>query len=98
MTLIELLIKPMRAQEHALARRYREILLQQPHLRMVEIGQAIAEEAARIRAKHDFKTPDAIQLATALLQGADAFLTNDRALRSFPGIPVVVLNDHLERR
>jgi predicted nucleic acid-binding protein len=38
-------------------------------------------------------TPDAIQIATALDYSATHFLTNDRQLRSVPGLQVLQLDD-----
>lgn len=96
-TLIELLVKPLQENRTDLAQRYRETLLGQRHLRLVAIERQVAEEAARIRAQHGFKTPDAIQLATATVEEADVFVTNDDALRRYSRVPVVVLSDHLVR-
>jgi predicted nucleic acid-binding protein len=45
-----------------------------------------------LRAAHGFKTPDAIHLATALLQSAGVFLTGDENLKKCPGLEVVVLD------
>lgn len=50
------------------------------------------ERAAELRAQHGFKTPDAIHLATALVQAADVFLTGDAGLTRCPGLQVVVLD------
>jgi len=52
-----------------------------------------ATEAARLRAQHQLKTPDAIQLATAIHAGAQTFLTNDKRIRSLPAIKVLVVQD-----
>ena len=43
------------------------------------------------RANHGYKTPDAIQLATAQAGHATFFVTNDEALVSLAGLQVVVL-------
>lgn len=94
-TLLEILIKPFRRSRPDLANRYRETLLDQPHFEMLALERSVADEAARIRASHDFRVPDAIHLATALLGRADVFLTNDRRLRAFREVPVVVLENHL---
>jgi predicted nucleic acid-binding protein len=59
----------------------------------VDITSQIAEEAAQLRAAHNIKTPDAIQVATAISLGAAVFLTNDAKLASIPGIKVLVLKD-----
>lgn len=47
--------------------------------------------AVAIRAKHSYKTPDAIHLATALLHDADAFLTADGPLAKFDELAVHLL-------
>ena len=51
------------------------------------IDMEIALKAAQIRAKYKFfKTMDAMQLATACIQGCDLFLTNDKQLTQFDEI------------
>ncbi len=57
------------------------------------VSQSIAEEAARLRAFHNLRTPDAIQMATATFAQASFFLTNDKRLPSLPGLQTLVLND-----
>jgi len=52
----------------------------------------VIERATELRAQHGFKTPDAIHLATAMIQAADVFLTGDAALKRCPGLQVVVLD------
>jgi len=54
------------------------------HGRNREIAE-IAEIAAQLRALHTYKTPDALQLATAIHMGAQFFITNDRTLQSASG-------------
>ncbi|WP_367267617.1 type II toxin-antitoxin system VapC family toxin [Okeania sp. SIO2C9] len=39
--------------------------------------------------------PDAIHGATAILNGCETFLTNDKRLESLSGINVVILSDFL---
>ena len=54
----------------------------------------IALEAALLRQKHRFlKTPDAIQIATAIVHEADTFITNDLKLKklSLPGLTIQTL-------
>ncbi|WP_225896572.1 type II toxin-antitoxin system VapC family toxin [Amazonocrinis nigriterrae] len=41
---------------------------------------AIAETAAQLRADSNLRTPDAIQIATAIRAGASFFVTNDARL------------------
>ncbi len=55
----------------------------------------IALEAARLRQKYRFlKTPDALQLGTALVHHAEVFLTNDVKLKklSLPGLTIQTLS------
>lgn len=98
LTLIELLVKPIADRRTDLVRIYRTALLEDVNLQLFDVGRSVAEEAARIGATYGYKTPDAILLATALLQRADVFVTNDIKLRRFPEVPVVVLKDHLEHQ
>lgn len=96
-TLLEVLVKPLELKRADLAERYRGILLRNANTRILPVDLAVAEEAARIRAEYKFKTPDAIQLATAKIGGADVFVTNDDQLKRFRELPVVVLADHTGR-
>jgi|SRR3989344_6766857 len=63
------------------------------NLTLSELSQSVCEEAARIRRKYSFKTPDAIQLATALQTKAKVFITNDEELKTFKEIKVVTLKE-----
>jgi predicted nucleic acid-binding protein len=77
-TLIEVLVHPLRHGDESLAHQYNDILLSSPHIFTVPVTPATAQTAAELRASSVLKTPDAIQLATAINHRADAFLTNDR--------------------
>ena len=90
-TLIEVLVHPLREGRPELAEEYRNILLQSPALTAIPLDEGIAEEAAGLRARHNLRTPDAIQLATAIRSGASWFLTNDAELADLSEIPVLVL-------
>jgi len=89
-TLIEVLVHPLREGRPELAEEYRNILLQSPAL-TIPLDEGIAEEAAGLRARHNLRTPDAIQRATAIRSGASWFLTNDAELANLPEISVLVL-------
>ena len=95
-TLLEVLVKPLERKRPDLVRIYRELLLGNPNLRMAPLERSVTEEAARVRAFYRFRIPDAIQLATARLGGAEVFVTNDENLRAFRELPVVVLSDYLQ--
>lgn len=91
-TLLEVLVHPLRHREDELARRYREILLHTANLLVLPLSPGIAEEAAGVRARYYLRTPDAIQVATALHTGASHFLTNDAEIPAVPGLEIVVLD------
>lgn len=92
-TLLEVLVHPFRRGERELAQQYRDILLGAEGLITISLSQDIAEEAARLRASHNIRTPDAIQMATAFRAGASRFLTNDVRLPSLPELQVLVLDE-----
>ena len=93
-TLIEVLVHPLKSGRRDLARSYQDILLRSPALLTLPLDVQIAEAAAGLRALHSFRTPDAIQLATAIHSGASHFLTNDSTLAQATAVSVMVL-DHL---
>jgi len=66
LTLTEVLVHPMRHGDHEVADRYRRILLHSNQVATVPVSAAIAEEAARLRAEYALRTPDDIQLTTAI--------------------------------
>lgn len=49
----------------------------------------IAVLAARLRAKHRLKLPDAIQLATAIHTGCHALVTHDRGFSGIADLPIL---------
>jgi len=58
---------------------------------VVAITATVCDRAARIRATHNFKPMDSLQLAAAVEHGANRFLTNDTRLNSFTGLTIEVL-------
>lgn len=94
-TLLEVLIHPLRNHNNDLASEYRDILLRS-NLMMMDITSTISDHAAQLRATHTLRTPDALQIATALQTEATYFLTNDIRLPQIEGIEILML-DHLSR-
>jgi predicted nucleic acid-binding protein len=92
-TLLEVLVYPLRQLDNTLADQYRNILSFSPSLRTVEVSREIAEKAAELRAIYNLQTPDSIQMATAIVNGASFFLTNDVRLPSISGLQLLVLED-----
>lgn len=96
-TLLEVLVHPLRHKDDKLAEQYRGILLGAAGLRTVSLTAELAEEASRMRADHHVRTPDAIQPATVCQEGAAFFLTNDPRLPSVPGLTTLILDELKDR-
>lgn len=92
-TLTEVLVQPLRLGNTALAQRYRRFLSRSRNLSLVPISASVAERAADLRARYGLRTPDALQIATALNVGCTAFLTNDFRLQRVTEIRVLVLDE-----
>ena len=100
LTLLEVLVKPIRTGNAALVSQYREILTRGRNLELVPVGQQVAEKAAEIRAQphaERIRTPDSIHVATAVCQNADMFVTNDLRLRRHAGIVDILALDDVVR-
>ena len=98
LTLLEVLVVPLRAADMALARRYETLLGNSRGLELAEVSRAVLRDAGTLRAATGMRTPDAIQIATALQRGCTSFLTNDRALPTLAGLRILQLSDFLPRR
>ncbi|HAI68945.1 MAG TPA: PIN domain nuclease [Gammaproteobacteria bacterium] len=94
-TLSEVLVKPLRDGETQLAQQYRDILLNINGLTTIKVSIAIAEKAAQLRSQYSLRTPDAIQVATALQSNATALLTNDIRLPVLPTLQILTLDNFL---
>ncbi len=92
-SLCEVLVHPIRNQNANLQKRYREILQNSPNFYTEKINSSIAETAARLRARYNLRTPDALQIATALENGCDAFLCNDKNLKRVTELKILTLDE-----
>jgi predicted nucleic acid-binding protein len=90
-TLLEVLVVPYRAGNHALAERYEALLTRSRGVRLVELSRDQLRAAAQLRAAIRVKTPDALQLVAAIGAGCTTFLTNDRRLPPVPGLRILEL-------
>lgn len=63
-----------------------------PNLKIFDVDQEIAIDAATIRREYGFRLPDSIQLATAINSHAQAFISNDKGLKKFKKIEIILLN------
>lgn len=91
LTLLELLVLPKKEGNDTLARKYRALLSELVSEPLIPLSEFIADKAAEYRALGQFRTPDAIQLATAVCGGYDVFYTNDDQFRSCRDIEVLLV-------
>jgi predicted nucleic acid-binding protein len=96
LTLTEVLVKPKTEGLLHVARDYEYYLTTFPNLTFCEMGVDVARKASDVRAAERMKAPDAIQLATAIVYGATAFLTNDRIFERVKGIDILILDKLLK--
>jgi predicted nucleic acid-binding protein len=92
-TLLEVLVHPMRANEQQLVEEYQNILCNSPSIEIIDLNINIAIKAASLRAKYGLKTPDSIQVATALNASSQFFLTNDIRLKAVSEIEILILDE-----
>jgi predicted nucleic acid-binding protein len=62
-----------------------------PHLQFRSVDFAIADNAAELCSNFKLKTPDAIQLATAIVEKADVFVTGNKHFQNID-FPVIMLS------
>jgi predicted nucleic acid-binding protein len=90
LTLHEVLTGARKAGDARLVSLYRDLLMAFPNLAMMPFDAYIAEISSDLRARHGLRTPDAIQVATAVRHKAETFITNDERLASVKEIKVTI--------
>ncbi|MFL6313658.1 MAG: type II toxin-antitoxin system VapC family toxin [Terriglobales bacterium] len=76
-TMTELLVQPYRVGNEQQADEFFVLLSTYPNIEWMAANLEIADRAAKLRALHRLRTPDALQSATAIHAGATGFVTND---------------------
>ena len=93
-TLMEINVRPFHLEQAEVARRYEALLFNFPHLKIVNIDRDVARKAASLRAKFGVRPADALQVAACLVQGAVAFVSNDRRLERLRSeIEILILDN-----
>lgn len=92
-TLLEVLVKPIRDGETEIVEQYKTILTNAAGIDIFDITSQIAAKAAEVRSTYNIRTPDALQVATAIERKADYFLTNDFRLKNVTEIKVITIAD-----
>jgi predicted nucleic acid-binding protein len=93
-TVMELTVRPWQLNLLAVAREYEALLIHFPHLTLMDVTRDVARRAAQLRARYRLRPADALQVATALVHEATAFVSNDRRLaRLAPMLDMIILDD-----
>jgi predicted nucleic acid-binding protein len=74
---LECLVKPLKADDLGMVRRYEAGFAE---LEILPLPDTVYRDAARLRARFNLKTPDALHLACAQHHGCAALWTNDNRL------------------
>lgn len=93
LTLTELLTGPRQEGKEHMARQYHAALIELLGRPLLPIDEKTADYAATLRARFNFRTPDALQMSAAILSGCEAFYTNDTRLRACSEIEVILVDD-----
>lgn len=92
-TLTEVMTRPRKMGQEDLAYTYKALITNFPNLNIIPIDNNIADRAAALRGLYGLKTPDALQLATGLVNGATRFVTFDRDFLKLPSLINVLVPD-----
>lgn len=90
LTRMECRVKPIRDGD-ALKLSDFDAFFSRPDVQKLPLSTAVYDRATEIRATHNYKLTDSVQLAAAVESRCGRFLTNDTRLSGFPDIPVEVL-------
>lgn len=92
LTLLEVMVKPLREGDSELIALYDRIFTSS-EIELLPITARVLRTAARLRATHGLRTPDAIHAATAITTNCLQFITNDSDFRRVPELKVTVLHE-----
>ncbi len=95
-TLTEVLVKPIKDQNIKAVKNYKFLLNNFPNLKLVNIDPKVAEKGAELRAKYGIRTPDALQVGSAIENQATIFLSNDHKLKRIKEMEIVVLKEIMD--
>lgn len=92
-TLYQILVEVYRQGRPSVARDVARTMQLYPRLGMVSASPEIAVQAAEVRARLGGRPERALQIATALVSGADVYLTSGSVLRRIAGMHVLNVED-----
>lgn len=92
-TLAECLVHPIQRGMSGMVDTYRHWIVNAEDTEFWRIGAEEAELSARLRSQYNLRLADALQVATAILAGCQALLTNDDTFKRITEIRPIVLSD-----
>jgi predicted nucleic acid-binding protein len=95
LTLTEILVQPYRQKNDELVLKFYSLFTTYPHLSWQPLTLPISDLAAKLRADHNLKTPDAIHAASALSSGTTCIICNDQVFSRIEDIDYMILDDCL---
>jgi predicted nucleic acid-binding protein len=95
LTLAECLVKPFAEDDVRSQEIYISSIKTSAFLTVKPVSKKILIEASRLRSIYKNKLPDSIHLATALENGCDIFVSNDKKIKAGDGINALIIDDYL---
>jgi len=93
-TLMEFTVRPWQLNRLDIVQVYVQALTHFPNLVMYDVTRECAQQAARLRVHYRLRPADALQVATALVNRATVFVTNDHQLTCLsPELTIIVLEN-----
>ncbi len=92
-TYIEITTLPARLDNKKLVRKYRDYFSNSENISLFPLDMHVADQVVQVRGKYGLRTPDAIQLGTAIACGADYIVTNDSAWKKINEVRVVLIGE-----
>jgi predicted nucleic acid-binding protein len=93
-SLVEVLVGPLRDGNATLASQYQELLLNSAAVSVATIDNDVALVAAAIRSEHKLALPDALIAATATVHQCVCLVANDAVFRRVPGFRTLLVQDY----
>ena len=91
-TMTELLVQPYRDSDRRRVREFYGLLSTYPNLEWIAPNLEIADIAARLRAVHRMRTPDALLAATAVYAQVTGLITNDAVFERVGSFETLLLD------
>jgi predicted nucleic acid-binding protein len=92
-TLAECLVLPYRSGKPDVAQVFIDLLVNSQNVLFCAVDETTADKAANLQARYNLTLTDAFQIATAIIAGCDAFLTNDVDLKRVTDIPILIVSE-----